>query len=202
MSHDLIDGSPARVAAFNTVKTLARDGARRALEALMPLATIEEKEFDPQQDLTFDHWVMAIMLSSRVFKFSFSARFTSRVARAVSSTTLGLDPDAIKPAMAHDSMGEFCNLAVGTAQRSLAEAHTEFGGMVLTTPKSTPSFDIGPAELNELGSYADKWLLSFSGHEFLCAFTVEVTDWDVFSRLQDVDISKLSVSDGGELEFF
>ncbi len=188
-------------AAVATIRAMARDAARRALQASLQSIPFEERELTSDHDLSFDHWVTAIMLSSRAFKLSFSARFTSRVARALVAAGLGQAPEEVKPALAHDNMGEFCNLTVGLCQNSLSLAHSSFTGMSLTTPKSTPSFDLGPEELRNLGRYSDKWLLVFGEHQFLCAFTVEVTDWEVFSTLKDADISKVCVSDGGEVDF-
>jgi len=191
-----------RAAAVRTVRSIARAGARAAIEASLGSHPYEERELDAEHDLSFDHWVTAIMLSSRVFKFSFSARFTSRVARALAAAALGQKLEDVRPTIAHDNMGEFCNLSVGTAQRSLAEMHASFTDTLMTTPHATPSFDLGTEELRALGSYGDKWLLAFGEHAFLCSFTVDVSDWNVFSRLKDADISKLSVSDGGDLVFF
>jgi len=185
-----------------TLKAIARDSARRGLQVSLHSTPFTEAELPPDKDLSFDHWVTAIMLSSKVFKLSFSARFTSKSARALVAHALGQEPDQVKPAVAHDNMGEFCNLTVGYIKKFLIQANSALGDSAMSTPKSNPSFDLGGEEVRNLGTYGDKWLLQFDGHEFLCAINMDVSDWTVLGDLQEAEIDQLSVSDGGDIDFF
>jgi len=193
---------PDLSAARDALRWFVREGSERALQALLPNAQPGEHCAGDQSSYPDRLAVMVIALSSSVFRLSFRAVFTDSAACALAEEVLGQPSGSLAPSMARDTVGEFCNLAVGMAQRSLAEAHSTFGGMVLTTPMYFAATSSLEDELRIAADHGDCWALHFGAHQLRCSFVVDITDIELFSLLQEADLSRAPSADDGELEFF
>ena len=163
------------------------------------------KEITASEPLAFDHWIMLILVKSKVLNVSFQTHFTSPVARKLAATGLNLPEKQLTYKICHDFMQEFCNLTAGSIKKHLLDTclRADSFDMTVQVPEKVPAYD----EVNlfkdlKKNKLHDCFGIEFSaGDEITCATHVKIFDYEALSAIKQLDISVLTVDDEGQVEF-
>jgi|GEM_PF-1719767 len=193
------------------INTTTSDGARATIgrmcvESSLKAFSIMQRGTEAEQNACdvarlkeFEHWITSIVLAHNCFKLTFHVRFSLPSAQQFAAKALDREVSKIDLNLAKDSVGEFCNMAVGHLKRYLGEAHNALGDSAMTTPISK----INDAKMAVMDHSSDQtWMLSANGINLCCMIHLDIRDPATLSMLEGVTLEHLSVSDGGDVIFF
>jgi len=160
-------------------------------------------------DLSFDHWIITMMMGCPGINIVFSCHFSTKVARDL--TLEKFPKKKLTAEDCHEFLSEYCNLTVGgikNALSTLIPIHCKRPSeSTITPPEYKPSYDEVKIDTsNSLTKHY--WLLSWNEGSLICSVTLNIKEKDLNSAYNGnienliAAISTFQVDDTGDIELF
>ena len=128
--------------------------------------------YDPKEDLSYDHWVCSIVVALGEAKVYVEAHFASKTARKVAARALGMEEQKISSSVLIDFMREYLNRIMGDIKDRYQSTEEQ-----VSLPQVTPSYDRGVVQQEEYGLNHRNWKICWSeGQIVLGCYAVSTGD--------------------------